>query len=88
MTGDSVSIRLREITDVLGMSSTFAYGADNAITNIVTPYGRTSFEYFGDTNTINSISRRAIRITEPNGEHAARVCDAVPGPTAAGSRPR
>jgi RHS repeat-associated protein len=56
---------LSQITDAASMSSFFYYDTNGFITNMVTPYGTTSFEYF--SNPTNN--PRALLVTEANGEH-------------------
>lgn len=60
---------LQTITDVIGLQSTVVYQADGRIQMLTTPYGQTSFNYFGSTPTS---FERALQITDPNGD-AERV---------------
>ena len=53
---------LTQITDVLGLKSQFVYGANEFITNLVTPYGVTTFT----TGTING--GPWLQVTDPLGE--------------------
>jgi len=54
--------RLIRITDVLGLSSDFEYGEGDFIQALVTPYGRTTFEY-GEEGP-----RRWLVATDPYGD--------------------
>jgi len=74
---------LTGITDVAGLSTTFGYdqsfNPQTYITNMVTPYGTTSFKITQWTNNAHladgSTIARSIQITEPNGskqEHCGK----------------
>ena len=55
--------RLTNITDAAGISSSFAYSADNWVTNLTTPYGTTAFAITG----VDFIPYgRSILVTEPD----------------------
>ena len=60
---------LTNITDIGGLSVSVAYGASGWVTNLTTPYGPTTFTYFGGCDgsapADNSVNR-AIIVTEPN----------------------
>lgn len=53
---------LSEITDVLGLSSQYVYGANDFVTNLITPYGTTLF-VTGSTN-----GGTFLQATDPLGE--------------------
>jgi YD repeat-containing protein len=52
---------LTNIIDAAGIDSRMAYDSDRNLSNLVTPYGTTSFEYYGPTGKL------ARRVIEPNG---------------------
>jgi len=73
--------QMTNITDTMGMASTFAYdGATGYMTNMLTPYGTNIFEHtdlgniasdgnnVGNAGGTNRVSR-ACRITSPDGSH-------------------
>lgn len=56
---------LQQITDEIGMQSSFVYDDNELITNMVTPYGTSTFSYSepnGDTSV------RDLMATDPNGD--------------------
>jgi YD repeat-containing protein len=53
--------RLISITDVLGLKSSFTYGANSLVNSLTTPYGTTTFAYGGSGNT------RFVQVTDPLG---------------------
>ncbi|HJP60465.1 MAG TPA: cysteine peptidase family C39 domain-containing protein, partial [Gemmatimonadaceae bacterium] len=55
--------RLNSITDAAGMTSTFAYGLNDFIVSMTTPYGTTSFRNDADPSSLN----RMIEATDPVG---------------------
>ncbi len=57
---------LASIEDPQGMTSYFQYDADDRLTNMITLYGTTSFEYYESGNGTNSNTQRAALITEAN----------------------
>ena len=58
------SDRLRKITDVIGLTSEFTYGANDFISSLATPYGTTTFE----TGQINATAiNRWLETTDPLG---------------------
>jgi len=73
--GNSVSLQynnnsgvLTNVTDVVGMKSSFQYDANWAITNLITPYGSTKFEYFTNTFAVDdNIIIRSIRVVDAVG---------------------
>jgi RHS repeat-associated protein len=65
---------ITNMVDAQEMSSSFQYDQGENITNMITPYGTTSFEYFSNLNTNNQNAvTRAILITEPTGDHELYV---------------
>jgi RHS repeat-associated protein len=54
--------RLKKITDVIGMSSTFVYGSGDFISQLITPYGTSSFSY-----TEQQDGTRWLILTDPDG---------------------
>lgn len=64
---------LTNITDVAGIASAFGY-ANDLVTNLTTPYGKTIFE------TTTATNARSVRITEPDGGHELYLYqDSTPG---------
>ncbi len=57
--------RLQKITDTIGIESAFEYNASGQITALITPYGRTTFD-FGTPNTAFGLIRW-IQATDPQG---------------------
>jgi RHS repeat-associated protein len=58
--------QLVKIVDVIGMESSFEYGADNFITAMTTPYGTTTFRWSKDA-PLNHVVSRWIEATDPLG---------------------
>ena len=58
---------LAQITDVVGMSSSFDYDAIGCVTALTTPYGQTSFQYREGQSTNGIVVQRGIDATLPNG---------------------
>src|SRR5205823_8409545 len=48
------------------MSASFAYDSQGVITNLITPYGTTVFQFTVNTNAGNLVNR-SMKVTEPNG---------------------
>ncbi|HTR41477.1 MAG TPA: polymorphic toxin type 28 domain-containing protein [Pseudomonadales bacterium] len=75
---------LTNIIDVQGFSTSFKYDNDYRITNMVTPYGTNSFQYYSGVDANNYIEM-ALLITEPTGDHQLYVYrddspDSIPYP--------
>jgi YD repeat-containing protein len=58
---------LISVTDVAGLKSTFGYDANGWITNMITPYGTTSFKIIDHNSGVVAPNGRSIEITEPDG---------------------
>jgi YD repeat-containing protein len=56
-----------KLGDVVGMESSFEYGADNFITALTTPYGTTRFRWSKDFNLLNHTTARWVEATDPLG---------------------
>jgi RHS repeat-associated protein len=54
--------QLASITDVIGITSSFAYGSNNFINTLTTPYGQTTF------TTEEGAGYRILEITDPQGD--------------------
>jgi RHS repeat-associated protein len=63
-TSYSGTYQLTCIKDVLGIKSQFTYGTGSAITQMVTPYGTTTFTASTGDNTVPV---RTLNVTEPDG---------------------
>jgi len=61
---------LTQITDVLGITSQYTYGSSDFVTNLVTPYGTTTFSG-GTTNGVTW-----LQATDPLGE--SELAEAIP----------
>ena len=57
--------RLQKITDTIGIESAFEYNNSGQITALITPYGRTTFDFGSTGQTIGYI--RWIQATDPQG---------------------
>jgi RHS repeat-associated protein len=79
----SAPYQLTGITDVVGITSNFTYGTGSVITQMVTPYGTTTFAASaGNDNT----AVRSLRVTEPDSSevYAESRIDGSNFPTIAG----
>ncbi len=63
---------LTNIVDAQGLSSSFMYDSSHHITNMITPYGTNSFQYFSGSAS-NGYLMRSLLVTEPTGDHQLYV---------------
>jgi RHS repeat-associated protein len=72
--------RLKTIIDMAGLSSSMGYDGNNTATNLITPYGTNTFQYFASTNANdNNALSRALLVTEPTGDsQLCSYCDNCP----------
>src|SRR5205823_1434716 len=61
------SSNLTTIVDAIGLTTSFLYDSQGLITNMITPYGTTTFQ--ATTNSGTGVVNRSLLITEPNGSH-------------------
>lgn len=59
--------RLTTITDVIGLTSSFTYGPNDFISEMVTPYGKTTFQT-GAVDNPSTVLDTFISATDPNGD--------------------
>jgi RHS repeat-associated protein len=57
---------LTNVTDVAGLNSSFKYDSQNWVTNLITPYGLTTFDYTTNNDGISGDNEFQSQLTDPN----------------------